>query len=192
MLSFGISCVKLSLLDNTYIVLKGKMNINRYYIYIFSCLVAICSWLSFYVGNEIEVVFNQKQAVIGGIWSMVTTIVVFQAIYEDTIQSGYQRIFGAFLGAIISIMICSIFGYGIIQMIFSIFLSLCAIKLINIDQTIRITAATAGVIAGHGLTTHSLTPWIDGSIRFLSTAIGAFIAIAGAYLLKILKAKCSS
>ena len=123
---------------------------------------------------------------------MIATIVVFQAIYDDTIKAGYQRILGAFLGAIISIIICSIFGYGIAQMIFAVFLSLCAIKLINIDNTIRITAATAGVIAGHGLTSHGLTPWIDGSIRFLTTVIGALIAIIGAYLLKIIWAKFSN
>ena len=159
---------------------------SRYYVYVFSCLVAVCSWLAFYIGNEIEIVLHQKQAVIGGIWCMVTTIVVFQAIYDQTIKAGYQRILGAFLGAFISIVICSIFGYGIVQMIFSIFLSLCTIKLINIDQTIRITAATAGVIAGHGLTTADLVPWVDGSIRFLTTVIGACIAILGAYLLKVM------
>ena len=131
-----------------------------------------------------EILLNQPQAFIGGIWAMIATVVVFQAIYNDTVKAGYQRILGAFLGALISIIICTVFGYGIAQMICSIFLSLCAIKLIKIDATIRITATTAGVIAGHGLITSSLIPWVDGSIRFTTTSIGAGIAMIASYLIK--------
>ena len=165
------------------------MKMANLYIYVFSAVVSICAWLSFFIGNKIEILLNQPQAFIGGIWAMIATVVVFQAIYNDTVKAGYQRILGAFLGALISIIICTVFGYGIAQMICSIFLSLCAIKLIKIDATIRITATTAGVIAGHGLITSSLIPWVDGSIRFTTTAIGAGIAMIASYLIKAFKEK---
>ena len=165
------------------------MKSNSLYIYIFSGIVSICAWLAFYVGNKLENMFNQPQAIIGGIWAMVATIVVFQAVYEDTVKAGYQRMLGSCIGAFISIVICTLLGYGVVQMICAIFLSLCVIKLIQINATIRITAATAGVIAGHGLTVSSLIPWVDGSIRLITTIIGAGIAMIASYLIKSLKEK---
>ena len=160
------------------------MKSDRYYIYVFALVVAFFSWLAFYLGEHMETWLRQSEAIVGGIWSMITTIMVFQAIYDNTIQAGYQRILGAFVGALISVVICTLFGYGVLQMIGSIFLSRFAIKIIKIEQAVRISAATAGVITAHGLSIPEITPWVAGIIRFFTTVIGALLAIMGSYLLK--------
>ena len=135
------------------------------------------------MGVTIENVAHQPDPLLGGIWAMISTVVVLQGIHEETIKAGYHRIAGSFLGAVISVVICTVFGYGIMQIIGSIFLSICAIKCINISSTIRITAATAGIISAHGLNAHHIIPWHDGSIRFITAVLGALLAIAGSYFL---------
>lgn len=162
------------------------MKMDSYYAYVFAFVVAFFSWLAFYLGNQIESWLEQPEALIGGVWAMITTIMVSEAIHNATIQAGYQRILGAFLGALISVVICTLFGYGILQMIGSVFFSFCVIKIIKIGKTVRIGAATAGVIAGHGLTAPQVIPWVGGSVRFLTTVIGALLAIIGSYLLKMI------
>ena len=162
------------------------MKMDHCYTYVFAIVIAFFSWLAFYLGNRIESWLEQPEALIGGVWAMITTIMVSEAIYNDTIKAGYQRILGAFLGALISVVICTLFGYGVLQMISSVFLSFCVMKIIKIGKTVRISAATAGIIAGHGITAPQVVPWVGGSVRFLTTVIGALFAIIGAYLLKML------
>lgn len=66
-------------------------------------------------------------------------------------------------------------------MIASIFVSILIIKLINKPATIRITAATAGVICAFGLHMPQMPVWENGLLRFSTAAIGALLAILGSY-----------
>ena len=121
---------------------------KQLYFIFFAASVAVFSWVAFFIDETIDKVTHQPNLFLSGIWAMIATVVVFQAIHNDTIKSGSERILGSFLGAVVSVVICSIFGYGVLEMIASIFVSILIIKLINKPATIRITAAIAGVICG--------------------------------------------
>ncbi len=112
---------------------------------------------------------------------MISTVVVFQAIHDDTITAGGERVLGSFLGAVVSVIICTVFGYGIVEMIGSIFLSILIIRFVNKPSTIRITAATSGIICAFGLYMPQMPAWENGLLRFGTAAIGALLAILGSY-----------
>ena len=154
---------------------------KRLHTIFFAASVAFFSWLSFFIGETIDKYTGQSNIFLGGIWAMISTVVVFQAIYDDTLSAGSSRILGSFLGAVVSVINCSIFGYSIIGMISSIFLSILIIKLIKKPDTIRITAATSGIICAFGLYMPQNPVWENGLLRFGTAAIGALLAIIGSY-----------
>jgi len=63
--------------------------------------------------------FHEPTSFVGGLWAVISGIIVFEITAMDTLQSAKTRIIGTFTGALISgvyliLFPFSIIGYGII------------------------------------------------------------------------------
>ncbi len=148
-------------------------------------------WLSFYLSLEagatgllsyiagilLGTFIESKNIQIGGLWCMISALVVLQSLLQDTKQASFIRIIGSFIGAIIAALICEIFGYGYWQLFLVIFLSIYVVNVFLEEKAARLSSATAGVIVIIGLMHPEQAPWLNSLMRFLESTLGVGIAL---------------
>lgn len=140
---------------------------------------ALVSSISYHLGCLIELAaglpaINQ----IGGMWCMVSSLVVLQIVVKEMILQFWTRIAGALVGTIISGLISQIFGYGALQLIAIIFLSVFIMELLGTEKTIQVASTTAGTVAIFGSLHLECAAWVNAALRLLQTLAGSMVAIS--------------
>jgi len=71
---------------------------------------AVCL-AAYLAGSSFTSLFHAGSAILGGVWSVVSGIVVLQATLEDTRGSAMLRVLGTFLGAVVAALYLSLFRF---------------------------------------------------------------------------------
>jgi len=133
------------------------------------------------VSYGLGVVFGRmihQSARIGGLWCMISSLVVLQSLLKETQQAGAIRIAGSFIGALISGVVCEIWGYGYWQLAVVIFVSIYLMSVLSKEKAARLSSITAGVIVIVGIMHPDEAAWLNALARFMESLLGVSIAIA--------------
>jgi uncharacterized membrane protein YccC len=121
--------------------------------------------------------FHGASARIGGLWSMVSGIVVLQATRRTTWSSAWLRVLGTLIGSIIGAVYLSLLPFSAIGMAVSIFGTVLLCHAARIPDHARLAALTVAVIVVLSSVNQALSPILNAALRFAESCIGTALAV---------------
>ena len=77
---------------------------------------AIVCLAAYMAGASFTSLFHAGSAILGGVWSVVSAIVVLQATLEDTRGSALLRVLGTLIGAVVAALYLALFRFDPVGM----------------------------------------------------------------------------
>lgn len=145
-------------------------------------LSAAVSTLAYLCGTRFTALFHGASAVVGGLWSMISAVVVLQATRRETITSAWRRILGTLIGAVISAAYLLAFPYSLVGMAVCIGATVLLGQATGSPDHARLAAITVAVIMVTSSVDAALSPLVNASLRFAESCIGAGITVLAAHL----------
>ncbi len=138
---------------------------------------AVVGLSSYGVGIAFGSLIHQPAIRIGGLWTMVSALVVLQALAKESQEAAMIRVVGSFFGALISGIVCSVWGYGYWQLFVVIFISIYLMSVVLDERAVRLSSITGAVIVIIGIMKPEQTAWLNAMARFLESVLGVSIAL---------------
>jgi len=138
---------------------------------------ALVSLVSYWCGFYFTSVFHGASASVGGLWSLISGLVVLQATRRNTWSSAWLRILGTFVGAVISATYLSWLPFTVVGMAASILVTVLLCHVARIPDHARLGAITVAVIMVLSSVNPTLNPILSGALRFTESCIGTAIAV---------------
>jgi uncharacterized membrane protein YgaE (UPF0421/DUF939 family) len=147
---------------------------------------ALITLLSFCLGAYFTGIFHGASAELGGLWSVISGLVVLQSTIHETLKSSVLRMIGTLIGALICAVYLWLFGFSILGMALCAGLTLSICYLLDIFEYARLAAATVVVIAIVSSRSPEISPFLNSFLRFAEAAIGVGSCIVCVYTLRML------
>lgn len=145
-------------------------------------LSAVVSVSSYLCGRTFTALFHGASAVVGGLWSLITVVIVLQQTRRDTLDSAWKRLFGTLTGAVLSGVYLSILPYSLIGMAACIGVTVLAGHALGAPDHARLAAITVAIVMVTAGVNPDLAPALDATLRFAESAIGAGVTIVAVHL----------
>ena len=139
--------------------------------------IALVSLASYACGSYFTGLFHGASARIGGLWSMVSGIVVLQATRRTTWSSAWLRVLGTLIGSIIGAVYLSLLPFSAIGMAVCIFGTVLLCHAARIPDHARLAALTVAVIIVLSSINQALSPILNAALRFAESCIGTALAV---------------
>jgi uncharacterized membrane protein YccC len=139
--------------------------------------IALVSLASYACGSYFTGLFHGASARIGGLWSMVSGIVVLQATRRTTWSSAWLRVLGTLIGSIIGAVYLSLLPFSAIGMAVCIFGTVLLCHAARIPDHARLAALTVAVIMVLSSVNQALSPILNAALRFAESCIGTALAV---------------
>lgn len=144
-------------------------------------LSAIVASLSFLIGSRFTALFHGSSAIVGGLWSLISAVVVLQATRRGTIDSVWRRLLGTFIGALLSAIYLLLFPFSLAGMALCIGVTVFAGLLAGAPDHARLAAITVAVVMVTAKADPSAPPVLDAALRFVESCIGTAITAAAVF-----------
>lgn len=139
--------------------------------------IALVSLASYWAGFHFTHLFHEASASIGGLWSMISGIVVLQATRRETWSSASLRVLGTFIGAVISALYLGVLPFSPWGMALSILATVILCQLFRIPDHARLAAITVAVIMVISSLHPDLNPLQNSALRFSESFLGTAMAV---------------
>jgi len=141
--------------------------------------------LGYYLGSRFTAIFNGPSAQLGGIWSVISGLVVLQITIRETVRSSLLRTIGTFIGALLAAIYLSLFGFSVLGMALCAGLTLAVCYLLDIFEYARLAAATVVIISALDQSHVGGSPFLNAFLRFTESTIGVGVCILSVYTLRV-------
>ncbi|HLW74989.1 MAG TPA: FUSC family protein [Gammaproteobacteria bacterium] len=141
--------------------------------------------LAYLLGSRFTAIFHGASAQVGGVWSVISGLVVLQSTIRETIKSSLLRTIGTFIGALICAVYLSLFGFSLVGMALCAGLTLAVCYLLDIFEYARLAAATVVIIAALSQTSPGVSPFLNAFLRFSESTIGVGVCILSVYSMRM-------
>lgn len=138
---------------------------------------ALASLASYWCGFYFTSFFHGASASLGGLWSLISGLVVLQATRRNTWSSAWLRILGTLIGAIISAAYLSVLPFTPLGMAASMLVTILLCHAARIPDHARLAALTVAVIMVLSSENPTLNPVLSAALRFTESCIGTAIAV---------------
>jgi len=139
--------------------------------------ITLVALASYWIGIHFTGLFHSDSAIIGGLWSTISGIVVLQATQRDTWSSAWLRILGTFIGAVISATYLSMLPFSPAGIATTIFVTVLLCHAARIPDHARLASITVAVIMVAASMNPNLNPLQNAGLRFIESCIGTTMAI---------------
>ncbi len=137
---------------------------------------------AFICGFYFTTFFHEPTSLVGGLWAVISAIIVIEASHKETYTSAKNRIIGSLIGAILSGVYLLFFPFTIIGFVVTVGVGVLICLLIGIPQSVKLTGITISVVMIVATITEGLHPFLNAGLRFIESAIGTGIAILVAFV----------
>lgn len=143
---------------------------------------ALVSLGAYMIGYGFTASFHSGSSRIGGLWSLISAIVVLQATSRDTWKSAVLRVVGTLIGAIVSGFYLHLRPFGPVGMAVSIGFTVLLCQVLKVPDHGRLAAITVALIMVISSSNPELSPFANAALRFIESVIGAGIAMLAVLL----------
>ena len=152
---------------------------DRISIAVQNALVSLAAYLA---GFYFTGLFHGRSSSIGGLWSLLSGIVVLQATSRDAWKSAVLRVLGTLIGATLGGLYLYLLPFTPIGMAVSIGLTVLLCQALKVPDHGRLAAITVALIMVISSVNPELSPFANASLRFIESVIGAGIAVLAVLL----------
>jgi len=128
-------------------------------------------------GYYVTALFYAPSAALGGLWALISGIVVLQATRRETWASAWLRVLGTFIGAIISAIYLFLLPFSPLGMAVTVGVTVLLCQFIGIPDHARLVALTVAVIMVISSLHPEYHPFLNALLRFMESAIGTVLAV---------------
>ena len=143
---------------------------------------ALVSLAAYLVGYYFTASFHTRSSSIGGLWSLVSAIVVLQAASRDTWKSAVLRVLGTLIGAMLSGFYLYLFPFRPVGMATSVRLTVLLYQMVGVPDHGRLAAITVALVMVISSGNSELSPFANAALRFIESVIGAGTAVLAVLL----------
>ncbi|MFC2149230.1 aromatic acid exporter family protein [Candidatus Auribacterota bacterium] len=147
---------------------------------------AILTISAYLCGFYFTVNFHHATAQIGGLWAVISGILVMEITPPDTLRSLKFRIVGSFIGAVISGCYLVFLPFSVIGLAVCIAAGVLTCHLLRLPDHVKLAGVTISVVMIVSTLGHGLNPIVNAGLRFVESTIGGFVALLTAYSAAIL------
>ena len=133
--------------------------------------------LGYLGGYYITALFYAPSAALGGLWALISGIVVLQATRRETLASAWLRVLGTFIGAVSSAIYLSLLPFSPLGMAVTVGVTVLLCQFIGIPDHARLAALTVAVIMVISGLHPEYHPLLNALLRFMEAAIGTVLAV---------------
>jgi len=139
---------------------------------------AVVCLVAYPCGAYFSGIFHGESARMGGLWSVISGLVVLQATTRDTWKSAGLRVLGTLIGAVVSGAYLSFLPFRPVGMALSIGVTIVLSQILEVPAHGRLAAITVAVIMVISSMHPSLNPIINAALRFSESCTGSATAVA--------------
>jgi uncharacterized membrane protein YccC len=143
---------------------------------------AIVCFAAYVAGAAFTSLFHAGSPMLGGVWSVVSGIVVLQATLEDTRGSAILRVLGTLIGATLAAVYLAFFRFDPVGMAVCVGLTVLLCQVCGVPDHARLAAVTVVIVLAVSVAYPDVPPALNALLRFLESCIGAAIATLAIFL----------
>jgi uncharacterized membrane protein YccC len=137
---------------------------------------AVVCFAAYVAGTSFTSLFHAGSATIGGVWSVISGIIVLQATLEDTRGSAKLRVLGTFIGAGLAAVYLVFFPFHPVGMAAAVGVTVLVCQALRVPDHARLAAVTVVIVLAVSMADPTIRPALNALLRFLESCIGAGIA----------------
>lgn len=142
---------------------------------------ALAGCFSLVLGMAFSSAFDRPDAVISGLWCVLSSIVVIQVYLGGTYQAAWQRFFGVLVGSIVGLGSYLWLGNGPFSLTIGVFFTVVVCSLLYLKDSLRIACMSTAVIIILAGSKPDVDPLSFSWYRFLDSCLGILVAMLVAY-----------
>ncbi len=138
----------------------------------------VIAFAAYLLGFYFTSMFHIGTSEIGGLWSVISGLVVIEGRKPDTFKSAKLRAVGSSIGAVVSGVYLYFFPFTVIGFAACIGVGALICYLLRIPSHIKLTGITISVIMIVSIIAQDLAPFMNAALRFVESLIGTLVAVA--------------
>jgi uncharacterized membrane protein YccC len=142
----------------------------------------IVCFAAYVAGSSFTSLFHAGSAAVGGVWSVISGLVVLQATLEDTRGSAALRVLGTLIGATIAAVYLAFFRFDPLGMAICVGVTVLFCQTIHVPDHARLAAVTVVIVLAVSVAYPAVRPAVNALLRFLESCIGAGVATLAVFL----------
>ena len=123
--------------------------------------------------------FHRPSAGMGGLWALISGIVVLQSTWRGTLSLAWLRVLGTLIGSIISAAYLSFLPFNPFGMVACIFATVLVCHALGIPGHAQLAAITVALIMVISTMDSTLSPITSVALRFSESCLGTAMAVLG-------------
>ena len=140
--------------------------------------------LAYYLGAGVSLFIHDSSSDTGALLACISAVVVLQdEDLKKSISQGWLRVIGAFIGANMAVVYLLFFSFSVSGMAISVFVLSVICMFLRIPDNGKMAAVTLIWVLVLSIKNPNISPVMNGSLRFLESALGVSVGIAIAWLL---------
>ena len=151
--------------------------VTRIYAVRLAVQVALVSLSAYLCGFYFTSLFHGASAGTGGLWAVMSGIVVLQETRDKTWSSAGLQIIGTLVGSIISAAYLSTLPFSALGMAAAVFATALLCFVLRIPEHARLAALAVGVVMVVSSLHPTLDPLVNAALRFGEACIGTALAV---------------
>ena len=141
-------------------------------------IIAAAAYIAGYHFTEL---FQSHTSQIGGLWAVISGIIVYEDSRSKALTSAKLRVIGSFIGALISGVYLYFFPFTVVGYVVCIGVGALICHLLRLPDHIKLTGVTISVIMIVSLISYNADPVMNAALRFVESVIGTAVAVIVAY-----------
>jgi len=150
-------------------------------------IIIVCA--AFLCGFYFTSLFHEPTSFVGGLWAVMSGIIVLEGTARDSLRSAKTRIIGTLIGAIISGIYLYFFDFSIVGYAICVGVGILICHIFKIKHAVKLTGITISVILIVTAVEKELHPMMNAGLRFVESAIGTAVALLVAFAAHYLNKK---
>jgi len=139
--------------------------------------IALVSLASYLCGFYFSSLFHRPSAGMGGLWALISGVVVLQSTWHGTLSSAGLRVLGTLIGSIISAAYLSFLPFNPFGMAACIFATVLVCHLAGIPGHAQLAAITVALIMVISSIDSTVSPVTNAALRFSESCLGTAMAV---------------
>lgn len=141
--------------------------------------MSLACMLSYYIGLQTGSMFSSDLAIIGTLWCMISTILVMQSTWLESLDQAAFRMLGSVMGAVLGGACFYCFGFNWLAFWFVVVVLVLVCVFCNREKNLRLALLTVAVIYVGSGDTH---PLFVSFIRLFESLAGVLVALGVRFL----------
>lgn len=145
--------------------------------------VGFSACAAFLAQEAISFYFPRPDHFIGGLWCVLTAIIVSQANLGQTLKAARDRFLGGLIGCFLGSLFTWLYGETVLTLGLSVTLTVMICAFAHLKDAIRVATLAVAVVMLSWATHTEYSPWLFGFFRFIDSCIGIITAVVVSHLI---------